>query len=145
MTIKIDIPDDIICKIQARFGEINNSDLNNTIKSIITARANTVYLCNGQYKYIINKQELLTIGKVHIPIKLSKMEKKIIHFLATTSKSFVKTEEVLKEVWKNEESTGSKESLRNFIKKIRTKTTKDFVINHFNQGYSLDISTDFLL
>ncbi len=70
-------------------------------------------------------------------IKLTKREKEFIFLLVNNANSVVNADLIKKTLWENEDI--SDERLRTFIKRLRIKTSKDFIENSSGQGYLIQI------
>lgn len=84
---------------------------------------------NGFY-FDVNREVLFQGKKI---IKLTKIEKKLVHILALNPNTLVTYEDISKVVWKGKEF--SIFSLRNVVKHIREKTDETFIKNSSNKGY----------
>jgi len=71
-------------------------------------------------------------------VSLSKNESKLVQLLlASSDESYVVDEEMIKKsLWENEEV--SSDRLRTFIRRLRTKTSKELVLNIKGQGYQIN-------
>ncbi|MFT5659785.1 MAG: DNA-binding response OmpR family regulator [Sulfurimonas sp.] len=69
-------------------------------------------------------------------VSLTKNEKMFLKLLLENAKDTIVGEDTIKiSVWQNEEV--SSERLRSFIKRLRSKTSKDLIINIKGQGYKI--------
>jgi len=86
--------------------------------------------------YTFNKTKHI-LSKNGAEIKLTKKELSFISLLTDNIGSFVSHEELKKNVWNNSKVNDA--AVRTFIKRIRTKTDKEFIENISGLGYKLKI------
>ena len=87
---------------------------------------------NNNYEFNKTKRVLLKNG---VEIKLTKKELSFISLLVDNLGSFVSHDDLKKIVWNNLKVNDA--AVRTFIKRIRTKTDKEFVENISGLGYKL--------
>ena len=89
---------------------------------------------NNSYKYNKTKKVLVKNG---IEIKLTKKELSFISLLVENLGSFVPHDDLKKNIWNNTKVNDA--AVRTFIKRIRTKTDKEFIENISGLGYKLKV------
>ena len=89
---------------------------------------------NNSYKYNKTKKVLVKNG---IEIKLTKKELSFISLLVENLGSFVSHDDLKKNIWNNTKVNDA--AVRTFIKRIRTKTDKEFIENISGLGYKLKV------
>ncbi|RXJ87378.1 response regulator transcription factor [Arcobacter sp. CECT 8985] len=85
------------------------------------------------FSYDIIKKQLFDDQK---EISLTKKQNKVIFFLISNKNNFVSIETLRTEVW--DDKYISEADIRVCIKKIRDKTSKDFIKNQRGLGYKID-------
>jgi DNA-binding response OmpR family regulator len=89
-------------------------------------------LGNG-IEYDILKKELFKNKEI---VKLTKKENNVVFCLLTHKNQYISIEELRSEVW--DDKFINEADIRICIKKIRDKTSKDFIINQRGLGYRID-------
>ena len=89
---------------------------------------------NNNYEFNKTKRVLIKNG---VEIKLTKKELSFISLLVDNLGSFVSHDDLKKIVWNNLKVNDA--AVRTFIKRIRTKTDKEFVENISGLGYKLRV------
>ena len=87
---------------------------------------------NSGLSYDLVKQELYYKGKV---VALTQKENEVVFCLISSKNQFVSIETLRSEVWEDKYICES--DIRVCIKKIRDKTTKDFICNQRGIGYKI--------
>jgi DNA-binding response OmpR family regulator len=87
---------------------------------------------NSGFSYDLVKQELYDKGKV---VALTQKENEVVFCLISSKNQFVSMETLRSEVWEDRYICES--DIRVCIKKIRDKTTKDFICNQRGIGYKI--------
>ncbi|AXX92795.1 DNA-binding response regulator [Malaciobacter molluscorum LMG 25693] len=103
------------------------------IKLFYTRENNKRVILNSQFSYDIIKKQLF---KHENEILLTKKESEVIFTLISNKNSFVSIEKLRSEVWNDKYICEA--DIRVCIKKIRDKTSKDFIINQRGIGYKID-------
>lgn len=85
------------------------------------------------FTYDILKRELLLDNKL---INLTKKEKRVVFSLVSNKNQFVSIDKLRTEVW--EDKYICEADIRVCIKKIRDKTSKEFITNQRGIGYKID-------
>lgn len=107
--------------------------LEQLIKLFYANNNQQLQLCNG-LSYDIVKQTLY--NQEHVPIALSKKQNEVIFALISHKNEYVSIEQLRSEVW--EDKYICEADIRVCIKKIRDKTSKEFIINQRGLGYKID-------
>lgn len=90
---------------------------------------------NNDFSYNLLSDELFKNNQV---IHLTKKEKELLFCLIHHKNLFVSIDQLRSEVW--EDKYINESDIRIIIKKIRDKTTKEFIVNQRGLGYKLDRS-----
>ena len=92
-----------------------------------------IKLCDG-FSFNLTTKNLYKNGRY---VSLSKNESKFVQLLVQNGqdKNIVDEEMIKNTLWENEEV--SSERLRTFIRRLRTKTSKDLILNIKGQGYQI--------
>jgi len=90
---------------------------------------------NNNFSYNLLSDELFKNNQV---IHLTKKEKELLFCLIHHKNLFVSIDQLRSEVW--EDKYINESDIRIIIKKIRDKTTKEFIVNQRGLGYKLDRS-----
>ncbi len=113
---------------------VDVDELLSTIEEIARQKLSVddvVRLKNG---YEFNKTKRI-LSKNGVPIKLTKKELSFIALLVDHLGSFVSHDDLKKNIWNNLKVNDA--AVRTFIKRIRTKTNKEFIENISGLGYKL--------
>ena len=92
-----------------------------------------IKLCDG-FSFNLTTKNLYKNGRY---VSLSKNESKFVQLLVQNGQdnNIVDEEMIKNTLWENEEV--SSERLRTFIRRLRTKTSKDLILNIKGQGYQI--------
>lgn len=104
------------------------------IESVGIKLGNRLIKLSGGFSFNITTKNLYKNSRY---VSLSKNESKFVQLLlASSDESYIVDEDMIKEsLWENEEVNS--ERLRTFIRRFRTKTSKDLVLNIKGQGYQI--------
>jgi DNA-binding response OmpR family regulator len=104
-----------------------------TINSFHFKTSKCTIKLDDSFTYNLEKYELL---KNENPIKLTKIEQKILNFLIKRRGSFSTTNDIIDSIWVSEVISDA--DLRMHIKRIRDKTDKNLIVNSRGLGYKIE-------
>ena len=113
---------------------VDVDELLSTIEEIASKKLSVDNIIKLSDNYEFNKTKHI-LSKNGVPIKLTKKELSFISLLVDNIGSFVSHENLKKNVWNNSKVNDA--AVRTFIKRIRTKTDKEFVENISGLGYKI--------
>ncbi len=105
-----------------------------TIEEIASKKLALENIISLSNNYEFNKTKKI-LSKNGVEIKLTKKELSFIYLLVDNIGSFVSHDDLKKNIWNNIKVNDA--AVRTFIKRIRTKTDKEFVENISGLGYKL--------
>lgn len=111
----------------------NNLTLNRHIEKLLKKDIQFLYFNNG-YRYNLNKKKLYC--DLEKEVIFPKKEKDLFFQLVCNKNRIVSVDEIKKFVWKEKEKP-TIASIRNIVRKIRTKTYSDIIISSPKKGYSV--------
>jgi|LGVF01.2.fsa_nt_gb DNA-binding response OmpR family regulator len=107
--------------------------INQTINSFYFKTTKSTIKLKDGFIFDLEEHEIIKDDK---HIKLTTFEQKIVHFLIKKQGTFASTNEIISNVW--EDDFIEEADLRMHIKRIRGKTSKDFIINSRGIGYKIE-------
>ncbi len=113
---------------------VDVDELLSTVEDIASKKLSVDNIIKLNNDYEFNKTKRI-LSKNRVPIKLTKKELSFISLLVDNIGSFVSHENLKKNVWNNSKVNDA--AVRTFIKRIRTKTDKEFVENISGLGYKI--------
>ncbi len=115
---------------------VDIDELLSTVENIVSKKLAVDNIINLNDTYSFNKTKHI-LYKNKIPVKLTKKELSFISLLVDNLGSFVSHEDLKKNVWNNSKVNDA--AVRTFIKRIRTKTDKEFIENISGLGYKINV------
>jgi DNA-binding response OmpR family regulator len=106
-----------------------------TIENIVSKKLSVDNIIELNDKYSFNKTKHI-LYKNKTPVKLTKKELSFISLLVDNLGSYVSHDDLKKNVWNNSKVNDA--AVRTFIKRIRTKTDKEFIENISGLGYKIN-------
>jgi len=107
--------------------------INHTINSFYFKTTRSTIKLKNNFIFDLEEHELVKDDK---HIKLTTFEQKIVHFLIKKRGTFASTNEIISNLWEGDFIEEA--DLRMHIKRIRAKTTKDFIVNSRGIGYKIE-------
>ena len=114
---------------------VDIDELLETIEDIVTKKLSIDNIIKLNDRYSFNKTKHI-LYKDKVSIKLTKKELSFISLLIDNLDSYVSHENLKKNVWNNSKVNDA--AVRTFIKRIRTKTDKEFIENISGLGYKIN-------
>lgn len=114
---------------------VDIDELLSTIENIVSKKLSVDNIIKLNDIYSFNKTKHI-LYKNETPVKLTKKELSFISLLVDNLGSFVSHDDLKKNVWNNSKVNDA--AVRTFIKRIRTKTDKEFIENISGLGYKLN-------
>ncbi len=131
MKINIELDDNKL-KFFDELSKLNNMTIEESILKFIDNKLNSiVHLENGFY-YDKSSKRLFNSDKQII--KFTNYEEEFFDLLIVNLNQFVSLNEIYNHIWGEEVSIFT---LRNIVKKIRTKSYYEIIVNKSNNGYKI--------